>query len=89
MTQLKLPLAPNPTDWVKLVVNEKQTRTERVVVGKNVVPDLNGMGAKDAVFILENMGLNVQVFGRGKVVSQNLKPGTFARKGSIAMINLQ
>jgi len=89
MTQLKLPLAPNPTDWVKLVVNEKQTRTERVVVGKNVVPDLNGMGAKDAVFILENMGLNVQVFGRGKVVSQNLKPGTFARKGSIAMISLQ
>jgi len=35
------------------------------------------------------MGLNVQVQGRGKVISQNLRPGTFARKGTRAMINLQ
>jgi cell division protein FtsI (penicillin-binding protein 3) len=47
------------------------------------------MGAKDAVFILENMGLNVQVQGRGKVISQNIKPGTFARKGCSCMIYLQ
>jgi len=58
-------------------------------VTKNVVPDLTGMGAKDAVFILENMGLNVQVQGRGKVVSQNMKQGTFAKKGCSVMINLQ
>ena len=47
------------------------------------------MGAKDAVYLLENMGLNVQVTGRGKVYSQNMKPGTIARKGSSVMINLQ
>ncbi len=89
MAQLKLPLAANATDWVKPVADEKQTNAQPIAVGKNVVPDLSGMGAKDAVFILENMGLNVQVQGRGKVISQNLRPGTFARKGTRAMINLQ
>ncbi|MDP4238827.1 MAG: penicillin-binding protein [Bacteroidota bacterium] len=89
MNSLRLPLKGNSTDWVKAFADEKQTRTEKIVVTKNVVPDLNGMGAKDAVFILENMGLNVQVQGRGKVVAQNMKPGTFARKGSSILINLQ
>jgi len=89
MNTFKLPLAANSTDWVKAFAEQKQTRIEKIVVTKNVVPDLSGMGAKDAVFILENMGLNVQVMGRGKVISQNMKPGTFARKGSSVMINLQ
>jgi len=89
MNAFKLPLAANSTDWVKAFAEEKRTRIEKIVVTKNVVPDLSGMGAKDAVFILENMGLNVQVIGRGKVISQNMKPGTFARKGSSVMINLQ
>jgi len=89
MNAMQLPLAANSTDWVKAFAEEKQTRVEKIEVTKNVVPDLSGMGAKDAVFILENMGLNVQVQGRGKVISQNLKPGTFARKGSSVMINLQ
>ena len=89
MSNLQLPLAANPTDWVRTYADVKQTKVVPIVVNKNVIPNLNGMGAKDAVFILENMGLNVQVQGRGKVVSQNMKPGTFARKGSAVMIDLQ
>lgn len=89
MTDLKLPLTENSTDWVKTYAKEKQTVVEPITVSNKVVPDLMGMGAKDAVFILENMGLNVQVQGRGKVISQNMKPGTFARKGSSVMINFQ
>jgi len=89
MTQLQIPLAANRTDWVKTFVVEKRTRIEPVVVTKNVLPDLTGMGAKDAVFILENMGLRVQVFGRGKVFSQTIKPGTFVKRGNPVIINLQ
>jgi len=89
MTDLKLPLKDFRTDWVKTTVENKHTRIEPIVVTKNVVPDLKGMGAKDAVFILENMGLKVQIFGRGKVISQNIKPGTFARKGNAVSINLE
>jgi len=89
MTDLKIPLKAFRTDWVKTTVENKQTRIQSIVVTKNMMPDLNGMGAKDAVFILENMGLKVQVFGRGKVISQNIKQGTFARRGSPVSIYLE
>ena len=89
MTNLQLPLASNSSDWVKTSVNENKTQVQSITVSKNVIPNLTGMGAKDAVFILENMGLNIQVFGRGKVISQDLKPGTIARKGNSVQINLE
>jgi len=89
MNTLRLPLAANSRDWVKPVAVERQTRVEPIAVSRNAVPNLVGMGLKDAVFILENLGLNVQVQGRGKVFSQNIKPGTVARKGSVVLINLQ
>jgi cell division protein FtsI (penicillin-binding protein 3) len=89
MNELNVPLASASTDWVKTITNQKQTLVEPITVSNKVVPDLLGMGAKDAVFILENMGLNVQVQGRGKVISQNMKPGTLAKKGNSVMINLQ
>ena len=89
MADLQLPLAPNTRDWVKTFTDQKQTRVESIAVPRNAIPNLVGMGLKDAVFILENLGLNVQVQGRGKVFSQNLKPGTVARKGTAILINLQ
>jgi hypothetical protein len=39
--------------------------------------------------LLERMGLNVQGQGRGKVVSQNLKPGVFAKKGTSVLLNFE
>jgi len=50
---------------------------------------LTGMGAKDAVYLAERLGLNVQVQGRGKVVSQTIKPGTFVQRGSRIIICFQ
>jgi cell division protein FtsI (penicillin-binding protein 3) len=89
MNTMQLPIDQNSTDWVKTFADKSKTRVEKIVVPQNAVPDLAGMGAKDAVFILESLGLNVQVVGRGKVISQNIKPGTYARKGSPVMISLQ
>ena len=89
MTDLQLPLQPNSKDWVKTFTEEKHTRIEPIYVAGNLVPDLKGMGAKDAVFLVEKMGMNVRVQGRGKVISQNLQPGSVARKGGVIFINLQ
>ena len=89
MADLQLPLAANTKDWVKTFTDQKQTRVEPIAVSQNAIPNLVGMGLKDAVFILENLGLNVQVQGRGKVFSQNIKPGTVARKGTSILISLQ
>lgn len=88
MSNLQMPIVIKSDEWVKTVTDQKHNLIEPIVVYNNVVPDLLGMGAKDAVYLLEKLGLNVQVMGRGKVISQNLKPGVYARKGSTILINL-
>ena len=43
---------------------------------KTVMPDLTGYPAMDAVSILENMGMKVNLIGNGKVKKQSIKSGT-------------
>jgi len=49
-------------------------------VSKNIMPDLKHMTLKDALYLLENLDLHVAVKGRGKVVAQDVLPGTPVRK---------
>jgi len=52
----------------------------------NLMPDVTGMGAKDAVFLLEQKGLNVRLSGIGKVRRQNLPAGrTFSRGQTVTL----
>ncbi|HSQ43663.1 MAG TPA: penicillin-binding transpeptidase domain-containing protein, partial [Ginsengibacter sp.] len=51
------------------------------------VPDVTGFGLKDAVYLLENMGLKVEAKGKGKVIYQSLVQNTDFHKGQ--SINLQ
>ena len=53
------------------------------------VPNVKGIGAKDAVYMLEACGLNVRITGRGKVTSQSLQPGTQVRKGQTIHLTLK
>ena len=56
-------------------------------VSGSVTPDVVGMGLKDAVYLLENMGLKVTTTGRGRVLNQSLVAGTnFNKKQNIALI---
>ena len=41
----------------------------------NLMPDVIGMGARDAVYELERRGLKVAIHGRGKVKSQSIDAG--------------
>lgn len=44
-------------------------------ISGNYMPDVRGMGAKDAIYVLENIGLQVNLSGRGRVASQSRNPG--------------
>ena len=48
---------------------------------KNTVPNMVGMGLKDALYTLENAGLKTIITGKGKVASQSLSAGTLFKKG--------
>jgi len=53
----------------------------------SVTPNVVGMGLKDAVYLLENMGLKVTSTGRGRVMNQSMAAGTnFNKKQNIALI---
>ena len=52
------------------------------------VPDVTDLGLKDAVYLLENMGLKVSAIGRGKVISQSISPKTFFNKGQTIKLEL-
>lgn len=54
----------------------------------NRIPDVRGLGLKDALFILENAGLRVKVYGRGKVRKQSLPVGQGFNKGERIVIEL-
>lgn len=54
-----------------------------------VVPDVRGMGARDAVFALERRGVKVWLNGRGKVTHQSLAPGHVIKKGETCSLKLE
>ena len=65
-------------------------RLERSPVYRRAhVPDVVGMGARDAVYILESRGLKTKLSGRGRVVKQSLTPGTKIVKRSVCELTLE
>jgi cell division protein FtsI (penicillin-binding protein 3) len=58
-------------------------------VNKGIMPNVCGMGLKDALFLLEGQGLNVLVNGKGTVVKQSIAPGYLINKGMPVVIDLQ
>ena len=55
---------------------------------KNLVPDVKGMGVKDAVYILENLNMKVVIKGRGTVLQQSLPPGTRVIPGTKIILEM-
>ena len=55
---------------------------------QNFVPSVIGMGAKDAVYLLESKGLKVNLVGVGKVKSQSIANGTIIRKGQTITLTM-
>jgi cell division protein FtsI (penicillin-binding protein 3) len=53
-----------------------------------MVPNVVGMGLRDAIYVLENKGLQVKIVGRGAVVKQSINPGSKINKGSEITIQL-
>lgn len=55
----------------------------------NQIPNVVGMGARDAVYLVESRGVKVKMEGRGKVVEQILEPGRIIKKGDVMRLKLE
>ena len=58
-------------------------------IGEKKVPKVIGMGAKDAVYLLESLGLKVHLSGMGKVRNQSIPAGNTLVKGKTIQLRLQ
>ncbi len=82
-----------PADYrdglMQLIVDStRHINVQPARIYKSIVPDVKGMGLKDAVYMLETCGMQVQVQGKGKVQSQSVLPGTRIAKGQNIIIQL-
>lgn len=62
--------------WVVLNPLTDRLALQKRKIEKSKVPNIVGMGLKDAMYVLENLGLKVKFTGNGKVLSQSILPGT-------------
>ncbi|RYD51931.1 MAG: PASTA domain-containing protein [Sphingobacteriales bacterium] len=60
----------------------------RKTAQRGLVPDVVGMGLRDAIYLLEKQGLNVQIQGSGTVQSQSLPAGSAIQKGQSVLLQL-
>lgn len=55
---------------------------------KGIMPNLSGLSAKDALFLLENNGMNVRLLGFGSVKKQSVEAGQRFNKGNKIVLTL-
>jgi cell division protein FtsI (penicillin-binding protein 3) len=75
--------------WIGEVKPNKEIHLIPRKIKSKVVPSVSGMTAKDAVFLLERMGLIVELKGFGKVVYQSIPEGTDLDKGRLIKLTLK
>jgi cell division protein FtsI (penicillin-binding protein 3) len=75
-------------DWARLYTENLQTVLNKQTINKQQMPDVKGMGLKDALYLLENMDMKVTARGRGKVRMQSVQPGMFLNKNQNITLEL-
>ncbi len=79
-----------PIDDTKTMIQFKKIDSTKIAFGENniqtaldkhLIPNLKGIGAKDALYYLENAGVNVKLVGKGQVKNQSLAQGMRFKKG--------
>jgi cell division protein FtsI (penicillin-binding protein 3) len=76
------------SNWSSVYADNYQPVLQADPVHAQTMPNVKGMGLKDALYLLENIGIKVTVKGRGKVITQSLLPGTALTKNSSVTIEL-
>lgn len=75
-------------DWITTSISQQGINLKKKTVIENLVPSVVGMGAKDALFILEKEGLKVILKGAGKVRKQSIQPGLRVVRNSQIVLEL-
>jgi cell division protein FtsI (penicillin-binding protein 3) len=75
-------------DWARLAGGKEIAMEVKNILDKNLIPELYGMGIRDAIYLLENRGLHVLYSGVGRVKNQSIQSGQPIIKGSTIYLTL-
>ncbi|MFC2151270.1 penicillin-binding transpeptidase domain-containing protein [Bacteroidota bacterium] len=76
------------SDWVLTTKLDSCVKLSNRTITQNLMPNVKGMGVKDAVFILENLGLSVELQGRGTILKQSIETGSRVSKGDLVILEM-
>ncbi|MBL7709751.1 MAG: transpeptidase family protein [Chitinophagaceae bacterium] len=77
------------SNWTSVYAgNNYQPVLRTNAVREKLMPNVKGMGLKDALYLLESMGLKVTISGKGKVANQSVAPGSALAKGVTVVLEL-
>lgn len=76
------------TSWGRVEEDSVGVKLEQQNLKTGIMPNVVGMGAKDAVYLLEKAGLKVNIAGVGKVTRQSIPSGNKYLKGQTVALQL-
>ncbi len=76
-------------EWGSLLAEKNVRTVQAQPVWPHLMPDVKGMGLRDALALLEDLSLKVNVKGVGKVTSQSVPAGTKINKNQTIILELQ
>lgn len=90
MASLKMPISDSAynASYTTVYGDQRNMIAINKMVDDKTMPELKGMGLKDAVYICENMGLRLNVKGKGKVELQSILAGQTINKGQLVQLEL-
>lgn len=91
MLRQPVPTSDSASRWVMYVEGTDSTEGRYVpyVPAEGLIPNCQGMTAKDAVELLQTSGYRVRVNGYGKVSGQQPRAGVAAKEGSTVVLTLK
>ncbi len=90
LTSMNIPFVDSvqQSQWASMYANNHKPVLKTNIVKNNLMPNVKGMGLRDAIRLLEQMGLRVQARGRGKISGQSIVPGAGFNKGQVVLLEL-
>ena len=75
-------------NWRVSFLKNNTVQSQTYATNGKVMPNVKGMGLKDALYVLETAGMKVQVTGKGKINDQSIAAGAPVAKGQEIILYL-
>ena len=88
LKQMNIPYTGEESRWSSATHDAEQVTFTPLATDSAIMPDLTGMGARDAVYAIESRGMKARVRGYGRVKSQSLPYGSKVQEGKVVTLEL-